>query len=343
MVERTLLPHRLAASLLITAFALASCGSFPPGGSASVAPPAETAAAAAPTPPATQAPVVPTEPAATAVPADTAAPATAAPTAAPTTQPAPTAQPAAFASEIMFLRQGVLTAYDTQTRAERLVADGVRDFAATPDGSRMALVRENERTTDLWLVQRDGSGLARLTSDGNERIEATPSWAPDGLTLAFAAADSSDQYTRRWPDWASWCAVSQVVALDLPSGAQRPLGAGCDPAFSPDGRRVAFAAPPSEPEPGLESLGATAANSIRLVNRQGQNGWDFATAEGAEAADVETGRLVYAPSWSPSGDRVLYQRFVGMQVETDVNVSEPSSRITAADHASYPPKPRASP
>jgi hypothetical protein len=316
--------QRALVLLSILVLSLVACGAPPLDGGANVAPPAGTApvpssTSAAPTVPQPS----PSAAGATAAPAPTSVPApTTAATIAPTEQP-PTAapQPPAYGSELLFLRQGALTAYDLQARSERVLADSVRDFAATADGTRIALVRELPDGIDLWQVQRDGQGLAQLTRDGFERIEATPSWAPDGMTLVFATADSSDQYTRQWPAWATWCAVSQVVTLDIATGATQPLGAGCDPAVSPDGKRIAFATPPTEPEPGLESFGATIANTLRLVNLQGANGWDIAIASGSPEGQ-DAGRLVYAPAWSPDGTRLAYQRFFGNQIEVDINTSE---------------------
>ncbi len=63
-------------------------------------------------------------------------------------------------------------------------------------------------------------------------------------------------------------------------------------------------------------------NSIRLINRQGQNGWDFAKAASVDAPEPNAGRLVYAPAFSPDGAQVVYQRFLGYQVLVDINLSQ---------------------
>lgn len=245
------------------------------------------------------------------------------PTTAPTSGSQPTSAPAAsFGSELLFLRDGTLIAHDTQTSQERTLADNVRDFAATPDGSAIALIREVERVTELWTIKRDGSGLTQLTTNNNDRIEATPSWAPDGSALVFAASDSSDQYTREWPAWAQWCNASEVHLWDTAQQTDTKLADGCDPAFAPDGKRIAYAAPPTQIEPGLESVGPAIANSIRLINRQGENGWDFARANGPEAPAPNNGRLVYGPGWSPDSSLVVYHRFIGYQALVDINMTE---------------------
>ncbi|HWQ14087.1 MAG TPA: hypothetical protein VNL77_14905 [Roseiflexaceae bacterium] len=341
-----LLVRRRTAILALAALLLANCGAGPSG---SFVPPSPTAALApeAPSPSAPATPAEATNPPAPPTVAPT-QPSAIAPTTAPTqpaaapTQPAapPTGTPAppagsippatsvpaspatTFGSEVLFLRGGALIALDVATRAERHIAGDVRDFAATRDGAAIALVREVAREYDLWVVRRDGSGLTRLTADGNARIEATPSWAPDGLAIVYASADSSDPYTLRWQEWAAWCVTSAVAVLDVPTGASRTLAAGCDPSISPDGRRIAYAAPPSAPEPGYDSPVPLAVNSVRLINRQGQNGWDFARAMRAEDTAPNGGLLVYGPAWSPDGAQVVYHRFIGVRVETDVVISE---------------------
>src|SRR5689334_4917587 len=70
--------------------------------------------------------------------------------------PAVTANPAGrFGQEILFLRKGTLMAFDTNTRQERKVVDGVQDFVVAADGVTIALVRNQETNIDLWSVRRD--------------------------------------------------------------------------------------------------------------------------------------------------------------------------------------------
>src|SRR6266508_837757 len=152
--------------VLLVALSLAACGGAPLAEEATVpaapalptaAPPSRETFAPPPAPTA----LPPTPPAlaqATALPpTPTALPPTPppAPTALPPTPPSATALPAAsFGSEILFLRKGALIAFDGATRKERQIADAVRDFAATPDGSQVALIRGAGRQTELWAVRR---------------------------------------------------------------------------------------------------------------------------------------------------------------------------------------------
>jgi hypothetical protein len=325
--------HILAGLLMLGL--LGGCGSpaapAPSPAPSPTVPPAPTPMATrAPTAAPTVQPTLAPSPVPTALP--TAAP-TFAPTAAPTAVPtapapepthpseSPAPAPAPAGGEVLFLRGGALVAYAPATSTERTLADHVLDFAASPDGAQIALIREVDRRIDLWLVRRDGSGLAQLTRDGPARVEATPAWSGDGGALAYAASDSSDPYPRSWPDWALWCSASEVRVRDMASGGEATLGRGCDPALSPDGRRLAFATPPTAWEPGITN-GPTIANTIRLVNRRGERGWNFAVAAGADAPPPHTGRLVYAPAFAPDGGRLAYHRFLGYRALVDIDLSE---------------------
>lgn len=223
-------------------------------------------------------------------------------------------------SEILFLRANALLAYGLETGEVRQLATDVIEFAATPDGRRLALVRTSSaRTVEVWLMARDGSGLRQATR--NARDEGSLSWAPDGVTLAYAAAETRAAHPLDRVGWATWCGSSQVRVLDIASGSESVLGVGCDPAFSNDGRRIAFATPPEEATlTGADIQAPTARNAIRLVNRQGENGWDFATAGGT--APAAAGELVYRPTWSPDSSYLAYHRFMGYQALVDINYVE---------------------
>lgn len=309
--------RRIAWSILLMLL-LSACGT----GVGAVPPsptPAPSTATTAPTEaPPTAAPptatLAPTEAPPTAAPSPTVVPptATSVPTAAPPTATAPAA---AIAAEVLLLRGGALIALDPAAAVERTLADAVSDFAATPDGRRIALVRGTGNAAELWLIERDGSGLRQLTN--NERGESTPSWAPDGQALVYTSAvEHSRVY--EWREWSNWCAAAEARLLDLTNDTELTLGAGCEPAFAPDGRRIAFATTPTQQPVGLSFLGST--NTIRMLNRAGENGWDYATG-GPDTTPLGS-YLVYAPAWSPDSGQLAYQRFVGYQALVDINLTE---------------------
>ena len=98
--------------------------------------------------------------------------------------------------------------------------------------------------THLFLVPADG-GTARQLTAGHWNVGArfdglafgaTYDWTPDGHTIVFDGLQDTT--------WDGQYRVSRIYALDVASGAVRPLvsraGFWADPAVSPDGRSVAF-------------------------------------------------------------------------------------------------------
>ncbi|MCX7791446.1 MAG: hypothetical protein N2378_12465, partial [Chloroflexaceae bacterium] len=232
----------------------------------------------------------------------------------------PTATPRAgqIGAEILFLRNGALVALDQDRGQERILADSVRSFTATPDGRLIAVARAAGERVEIWVLERKAPAPRQVTN--NALAESGLSWAPDGTSLVYTAAPTLPPELPEWETWSTWCSTAEVRRLDLPRGEERTLGRGCEPVFAPDGRRIAFVTPPTAPAPGLDFLGAV--NSIRLINRQGAHGWDAARAGGTGETD---GLVVYAPNWSPDGGQVAYQRFVGYHALVDINLTETTS------------------
>ena len=77
--------------------------------------------------------------------------------------------------------------------------------AWSPDGSKFCFAspREGKGYTNLYMVNRDGSGLLKLTD--HPSINTSPTWSPSGTQIAFVsdqdrhAADLRDQLRRRRP------------------------------------------------------------------------------------------------------------------------------------------------
>jgi TolB protein len=96
--------------------------------------------------------------------------------------------------------QGALVVVRRDGSARRRVTRGTafREFALSPDGTRVALAANEGYHRDIYVVRSDGSGLTRLTDGG---IDGTPSWSPDGSRIAFESksgvevmnADGSDR------------------------------------------------------------------------------------------------------------------------------------------------------
>lgn len=99
---------------------------------------------------------------------------------------------------------------------------GAEEYTFTPDGKSIVFTardagREEAWSTnfDLFLVNADGTGRKNLTAD-NKAWDTTPSFSPDGKTLAYLAMErpgfEADRFrimTRSWPDGATRALTQQ--------------------------------------------------------------------------------------------------------------------------------------
>jgi eukaryotic-like serine/threonine-protein kinase len=144
-------------------------------------------------------------------------------------------------------------------------------LAVAPDGRRIAAALQEGGAGAIWIYDAELGSFTRLTPRG-ESVH-TPQWSPDGRRIAYwsetgrglftIAADGSDRPARLTRDETAvqfpgaWSpdgrvAFVQQPSLDLlavpvtPPHDVRPIargpGANVEPAFSPDGRWVAFVA-----------------------------------------------------------------------------------------------------
>ena len=169
--------------------------------------------------------------------------------------------------------------------------------AISPDG-RLAFTASLDGTPTIYLVNSDGSDQRPLNTSG-ERLEMSPSWSPDGKSVAFISrAKSGGDIDLRVVDVASGATV--VVRGDGREKGPNP------PVWSRDGRRLAFI--------GLDARGR---NEVWVVNRDGTGLREVSSKFDARGkADV---------SISPDGRRVIY--IAGMRgpfhiVLTDVESGE---------------------
>lgn len=176
----------------------------------------------------------------------------------------------------------------------------------SPDGTRMAYL-ELRDYGGVVVLQNPLTGARQSVprpSGGGQA--ATPAFSSDGATMAFAmnTERGTDLYA---VDIARMCCVRQLTA----SGK---LADNMNPAYSPDGRRLAFMS--TRPGRGqIYVMDADGANQRILVPFDGM-------AAGAS----------YAPEWSPDGDRVAFHRDIagGKQVLVYDFGSGQSRAVTSA-------------
>jgi TolB protein len=131
---------------------------------------------------------------------------------------------------------------------------------------------QRDGNSEIYVMNRDGSGLRRLTN--HLSADTTPTWSPTGTQIAFTSDRSGTPqiwvmdgdglnarrltFSESWADRATWSPAPyneiayagrsgpgfDVKIFDVASGQTRVLtdglGSNESPAFSPNGRHVAF-------------------------------------------------------------------------------------------------------
>ena len=176
-------------------------------------------------------------------------------------------------------------------RVERrieLPCDALYYPAWSPVSDSIVVVGVQQGRSDLWLVRRAADGVTRLTDDTYDEKE--PTWAPDGRSLAFASDRVAPVVLHPVREKGGFGSYG-LFRLDLATGAVSRIltTAGDDrsPAWSPDGKRLAF----------ISDLGGTP--NIYL--------FDTADSSITQLTDVLGG--VQSVSWSRQNDRLVFSAY----------------------------------
>ena len=191
--------------------------------------------------------------------------------------------------------------------------------AISPDGRRVAVSASGNFGPDIWVHEVESGTQMRLTFDDADEVAAA--WLPGGERIAFArrGALAGD--------------VTMHVAAADGSGEVQQLGQGNQPAFSPDGRFVAYTGADQQIDydiwyAPLDENGL-AGDPVQLLETDGRFFVDF-SPDGRLLvyASTDTGRSeIYItrfpggdgkwqvsknggeqPAWSPQGDRIFFRQ-----------------------------------
>ncbi len=201
-------------------------------------------------------------------------------------------------------RDTMITLLDLDSGAAVSLSKGISP-TWSPDGIRLAFVKEEQEGANLWSVAADGSDPIRLTV-GTNRL-GLPSWSPDGEWIA---------YMRREGNWDVWV---------VPAWGGRPLQLSTDaqneglPVWQ--GTKVIFAS--------LKSVG----------QKMSWNAWRVGVDGGAAeffygAADSD----VIWMSFAPDGKTMAYSGWPGQQSTIYIKTlgTNAPARLLAGDGATAP-------
>lgn len=159
---------------------------------------------------------------------------------------------------------------------------GVPDLPALPTGaSRIVFSSKPEdgstRSPEIYVMNGDGSGRTRLTTNDDTDIE--PALSPDGTRIAFVSDRDGNYeiYTMR-VDGSDLRRLTHDNKVD-------PVTRDMSPAWSPDGTRIVF------------SSMRTGSYDLYVMNADGSGVTNLTNSP--RASDVH-------PHWSPDGTRIVF-------------------------------------
>jgi Tol biopolymer transport system component len=180
----------------------------------------------------------------------------------------------------------------------------------------------------LWVMNADGSDRLALTDDGG-----IPSWSPDGRRIAFTTEyrglyviNSDGRGARQllpgvpdrtpvaWsPDGSRIAGFSSDGGLFLinPDGSDLvslTQGGGVAPTWSPDSRRLLFAA-----------------DGIVVINRDGSGRANLTNSSSPDTIDSD-------PHWSPDGSQIVFTRASAGESEVFVMNADGSGQLNISNN-----------
>ncbi len=149
----------------------------------------------------------------------------------------------------------------------------------SPDGKRVAFISDRSGTPNLYVMDADGNNVRRLVD--SKSVCYMPSWrtTKNGERIVFGMHGERAEMASISPDG------SDLIVL----------GAGHDPAISPDGTRIVY----TGDVPGGVSvfvMDLDGKNKVRVVRETSAVGATF-------------------PNWSPDGKEIVYSFPVGKALE----------------------------
>ncbi|HTI04932.1 MAG TPA: BamA/TamA family outer membrane protein [Gemmatimonadales bacterium] len=178
---------------------------------------------------------------------------------------------------------------DREERRIQVGLSGLQTPQWSPDGQQLVFTGFHNGFTDLFIINRDGTGLRRLTDD--KYADLHPAWSPDGKTIAFVTdrGGETDFDLLRFGNL-------RVALFHLDTGTMELLGhmevgKNINPVWAPDGKSLAFVSD------------RTGVANLFL--------YDFADGEIYQLTNMFTGVQGITPlspvlSWAPQADRMAF-------------------------------------
>jgi eukaryotic-like serine/threonine-protein kinase len=197
------------------------------------------------------------------------------------------------------------------SREIQITSDGGQNLAPawSPDGKLIAYYSRNRG--GIWVVPALGGVAKQLTQFGSR-----PTWSPDGSSIAFQSVPISniDSNDRAMPPSVLWLVPAQGGEARQLTKVGNPPGGHGAPAWSPDGKRIAF------------TVGDFFSSDLTI--------WSMST-NGSDLKQMAVG--AFDPLYSPDGEKIYFAKDYGLwslpiAPEDGEVVGEPAQLIPATGH-----------
>ena len=160
------------------------------------------------------------------------------------------------------------------------------DPAWSPGGTKIAFTSDRGGNEDVYVMSADGTGVRQLTNSPG--ADSDPAWSPDGRRIAFTSDRDGDQevYVMNADGSGETDLTNSPLITASTAPGARTFGNDSQPAWSPDGTRIAF------------TSDRDLNDEIYAMNADGTGQVDLTSAPDAEDE---------APSFSPDGKTIAFQ------------------------------------
>ncbi len=172
----------------------------------------------------------------------------------------------------------------------------------SPDGKTIAFISDRSGSTNLWLMNTDGTNLHQVTSEKVSMIH-NPAWRPDGNFIAVRKSHMGSRSIAGGSLWMYHKTGGKGVELREPLDKKQPQKNLSEPAFSPDGKYVYFS---MDGTPGQRwDYGKNSSGEIFEIRRK-----ELETGE--ETIIVKAPGGAIRPLPSPDGKKLAYVKRIHM-------------------------------